>query len=127
MSLIVEGDGAAGDGAEVEEGFGEVGLAVAVDAGDAEDLVGVEGRGEVVDGGGGRVWSRTLRFWTRRMGGPGGERGFGGGEVDVAADHEAGESRGRWFPALAKRGEDAAVAHDRDAVGERRGSRGACG
>ena len=47
--FIVQEDLAGLDGAEVEEGFGEVGLAVAVDAGDAEDFVGVEGEGEVVD------------------------------------------------------------------------------
>ncbi len=76
--LVGDGECAGGCGACTEEGLDEFGLAVAIDAGDAEDFTGADLEGDIVEVRGGEV----LDLEGGRCGGGGSVLAEEGGEFD---------------------------------------------
>ncbi len=88
--LVDEGDRAGVGGLEADERVDQLGLAVALDAGDAEDLARVDGEADVVEEGlAARHLLAQLVDGDDRAVGHRGLGGLGGGQL--AADHHLGE------------------------------------
>ena len=115
--LAPDDDGAGRAAAQPGDRLGELALAVAGDAGDAEHLAGVHLQRHVVDGDLPAVTHRAEPA-NLQHGSAGRTGGAVGGQLDRTADHQVGELLARRGLRAHLAGDDA-VAHHRDPVGER--------